>query len=44
LAITLKASTKVRGLKAGEIVHIRYRAVTYAGTGDWSEAMAVVVR
>jgi hypothetical protein len=43
-AITLKASTTVTGLKAGETVLFRYRAVTYAGMGDWSEAMAFVVR
>ncbi len=43
-AITLKATTTVTGLTQGHTVLFRYRAITYAGMGDWSEAMAFLVR
>ena len=41
--ITLKAKTSVSGLARGATVSFRYRAVTRAGMGDWSQARSLVV-
>jgi hypothetical protein len=41
--ITLKAKTSVSGLTRGATVSFRYRAVTRAGMGDWSQARSLVV-
>jgi hypothetical protein len=41
---TLKASTTVPGLPVGTPVQFRYRALTKAGEGDWSQAVVLVVK
>ena len=41
---TLQARTTVPGLKAQSTVQFRFRAVTKAGGGDWSQALAVAVQ
>jgi hypothetical protein len=41
---TLQADTTITGLPIGETVLIRYRRVTKAGEGDWSEPISVVVK
>jgi hypothetical protein len=41
---TLKASTTVPGLPVGTPVQFRYRALTKAGEGDWSQAIVLVVK
>lgn len=41
---TLKASTTITGLPVGTAVQFRYRALTKAGEGDWSQAIVLVVR
>ena len=42
-AITLNAKFKMSGLTPGATVMFRYRAVTRAGQGDWSEARSFLV-
>ncbi|HEY3819959.1 MAG TPA: hypothetical protein VGL81_22495 [Polyangiaceae bacterium] len=41
---TLKASTTITGLPVGTAVQFRYRAITKAGEGDWSQAIVLVVK
>ena len=41
--ITLKAKTSVSGLTRAATLWFRYRAVTHAGMGDWSDAISFVV-
>jgi hypothetical protein len=41
---TLKATTTVTGLPVGTPVQFRYRALTKAGEGDWSQAVVLVVK
>jgi hypothetical protein len=41
---TLKASVTVTGLPVGTAVQFRYRAITKAGEGDWSQAVVLVVK
>jgi hypothetical protein len=41
---TLKASTTVPGLPVGTAVQFRYRALTKAGEGDFSQAVVLVVK
>jgi len=41
---TLKATTTVPGLPVGTAVQFRYRALTKAGEGDWSQAIVLVVK
>ena len=41
---TLKASTTVTGLPVGTAAQFRYRAITKAGQGDWSQAVVLVVK
>jgi hypothetical protein len=41
---TLKATTTVPGLPVGTAVQFRYRALTKAGEGDWSQAVVLVVK
>ncbi len=40
---TTKASTTITGLQPGTTVSYRQRAITKAGPGDWSQAIAAVV-
>ena len=40
---TVKASTTITGLTPGAWVAFRYRAVTAAGAGDWSDVLTVIV-
>ena len=40
---TLQAKTTLIGLTPGQIVLVRHRAVTKAGSGDWSQTVSVVV-
>ncbi len=42
--VTLQAKTTVAGLAAGTNVQFRYRPVTKAGEGDWSQAVALLVK
>jgi hypothetical protein len=44
VAGTLKASTTVTGLPVGTAAQFRYRAITKAGEGDWSQAVVLVVK
>ena len=39
---TMQARTTVSGLVPGSTVQFRYRAVTKAGEGDWSQAVSLV--
>ena len=41
---TLKASTTITGLPVGTAAQFRYRAITKAGLGDWSQAVVLVVK
>jgi hypothetical protein len=41
---TLQAKTTVAGLMPGATVHFKYRAVTRAGEGDWSQAVSLMVQ
>ena len=43
LPVTVQARTTVSGLRPGSRVWFRYRAVTKAGTGDWSEVVEIMV-
>jgi hypothetical protein len=40
---TLQAKTTIAGLVAGATVLFRYRPVTKAGEGDWSQAVSLVI-
>ena len=40
---TLKASTTITGLPPATVVLFRYRAVTKAGEGDWSQVLSFLV-
>jgi len=42
--VTLKARTSISGLTPGASVCFRYRAVTKAGQGDWSQPVSIIVR
>jgi hypothetical protein len=44
LPTTLQAKTSLAGLAAGSIPQFRFRAVTKAGVGDWSQAVAFMVK
>ena len=41
---TLQAKTTVVGLAAGTTAQFRYRPVTKAGEGDWSQAVVLLVK
>jgi hypothetical protein len=41
---TLQAKTTVLGLTPGGTVAFRYRAVTKAGEGDWSQSVSLIVK
>ena len=41
---TIQAKTTVGGLASGTTVQFRYRTVTKAGEGDWSQAVALLVK
>ncbi|HEY6459239.1 MAG TPA: fibronectin type III domain-containing protein, partial [Polyangiaceae bacterium] len=41
---TLTASTSIAGLPAGTSVQFRYRALTKAGVGDWSQPTSLLVK
>jgi hypothetical protein len=41
---TLQAKTTVAGLTPGSTVQFKYRAVTRAGAGDWSQPVALMVQ
>jgi len=43
-APSLKAKTTIVGLPVASSVLLRYRPVTKAGPGDWSQPLAVVVK
>jgi hypothetical protein len=42
--VTLQAKTTISGLVAGTTVLFRYRAVTKAGEGDWSQPVGLLVK
>ncbi len=42
--VTLGSRTSVSGLPPGASVCFRYRAVTKAGQGDWSQPVSIIVR
>ena len=42
--VTLQARTLVSGLTVGSIVQFRYRPVTKAGEGNWSQPASLVVK
>jgi hypothetical protein len=44
LRVTMQAKTTMSGLTPGSIWCFRFRAVTKAGEGDWSNVVSVVVR
>ncbi len=44
LPSTLQARTTVSGLTPGAMATFRYRAVTKAGEGDWSQPTAIIVK
>src|SRR5208337_3645198 len=41
---TLQARTTLPGLAAGTTVQFKYRPVTTAGEGDWSQPVSLLVR
>jgi hypothetical protein len=41
---SLQASTTLTGLAPGSTVSFRYRAVTKAGVGDWSQPISILVK
>jgi hypothetical protein len=41
---TMQAKTTVLGLTSGATVQFRYRAVTKAGEGDWSQTVVLLVK
>ncbi|MGH7294731.1 MAG: hypothetical protein ACRELB_07360 [Polyangiaceae bacterium] len=41
---TLQAKTTIVGLPAGTFVQFRYKTVTKDGEGDWSQALALLVK
>jgi hypothetical protein len=41
--VTLQAKTTVAGLVPGATVQFKYRPVTRAGEGDWSQAVSLVI-
>ena len=41
---TLQASTTIAGLTPGVTAEFRYRPVTKAGEGDWSQTVSLIVR
>ena len=41
--VTLQAKTTIAGLAPGATVLFKYRAVTKAGEGDWSQAASLVI-
>ena len=41
--VTLKAKTTIGGLVPGATVLFKYRPVTKAGEGDWSQAVSLVI-
>ena len=43
-AVTLKASATVAGLAPAATVLFRYRPVTKAGEGDWSQTVSLIVK
>jgi hypothetical protein len=44
LPVTLQAKTVVLGMTPGATVSFRYRPVTKAGEGDWSQPTSLLVR
>ena len=44
LPATLQAKTGLTGLKAGSSYSFRFRAVTKAGAGDWSQPLSILVK
>jgi len=42
--VTLQAKTTVTGLTPGATVQFRYRPVTKAGEGDWSQTVVLLVK
>jgi hypothetical protein len=40
---TLQAKTKVSGLQPGSTAYFKYRPVTRAGEGDWSQPVSLIV-
>ncbi|HEX8794785.1 MAG TPA: hypothetical protein VF765_27755 [Polyangiaceae bacterium] len=44
VAPSLRAATTITGLPVVASVHLRYRAITKAGPGDWSQPLAIVVK
>jgi hypothetical protein len=42
--VTLQAKTTVAGLTPGATVQFRYRPVTKAGEGDWSQTVVLLVK
>jgi hypothetical protein len=42
--VTIQASTTVPGLTPGSTVQFRYRPVTKAGEGNWSQTVSLVVK
>jgi len=44
VAPTIQARTTVPGLTPGVTVQFRYRTVTKAGAGDWSQTVALMVK
>lgn len=42
--VTLQARTTVTGLASGATVQFRYRPVTKAGEGDWSQTVVLLVK
>jgi hypothetical protein len=44
LPVTVKASAHVGGLTPGAFMTFRYRVVTAAGEGDWSQVLSIFVK
>ena len=42
--ITLQAKATILGLTSGAMVQFRYRPVTKAGQGDWSQTVVLLVK
>jgi hypothetical protein len=42
--VTLQAKTTVAGLTAGTTVQFRYRPVTKAGEGNWTQPVSLLVQ
>jgi ABC-type enterochelin transport system permease subunit len=43
-AVRASSKTEIAGLLVSTVVQFRFRAITKTGTGDWSQAISLLVR